>query len=217
MTIGLLGKKIGMTRVYDEKGTMIPVTVIQAGPCPIVQIKSKESDGYAALQVGYEPIPERKVNKPEAGHFKRAGVSPLRVLREFRTEGLDGYTVGQALDLSLFEAGEKVDVVGICKGRGFAGPMKKHHSSRGPETHGSMYHRRAGSQGMSADPSHVFKGKPGAGHLGDTQITTQNLKVVLIDKEKNLLLVRGSVPGANNGLVVIRKSLQAERKAARKA
>lgn len=214
MTIGLLGKKLGMTRIFDETGNVIPVTVIQAGPCPILQIKSKEKDGYSALQLGYEAKPERNVTKPMAGHFKRAGVAPVRMIREFRTEELDGYTLGQSLDLSLFDVGEKVDVSGISKGRGFAGVQKRCHSSRGPETHGSMYHRRAGSQGASADPSHTWKGKSAPGHMGAERSTMQNLEVVRVDKEKNLLLVRGSVPGHNEGFVIIRKSVKLARKKA---
>lgn len=214
MTIGLLGKKLGMTRIYDEAGTFIPVTVIQAGPCPILQIKSKEKDGYSALQVGFDPKPERNVTRPLMGHFKRAGVSPLRVVREFRIEDLDGFTIGQALDLSLFESGEKVDVTGVSKGRGFAGFQKRVHSSRGPETHGSMYHRRSGSMGASADPSHVYRGKAAAGHMGAARATAQALTVVKVDKDRNLLLVRGSIPGHNNGYVIIRKSVKARRKKA---
>jgi large subunit ribosomal protein L3 len=208
MTIGLLGKKLGMTRVYDEAGAFIPVTVIQAGPCPILQIKCKEKDGYSALQLGFDPKAERKVTRPLLGHFKRAGVAPVYLVREFRTEDLGEFSLGQALDLKVFDIGEKVDITGISKGRGFAGFQKRHHSSRGPESHGSMYHRRSGSMGASADPSHVFKGKPGAGHMGAARSTVQNLKVVRVDKEKNLLLVRGSIPGNNNGYVIIRKSVK---------
>ena len=216
MTLGLLGKKLGMTRVYDDAGTMIPVTVILAGPCPILQVKNREKDGYAALQLGFEAKPERLVNKPMTGHFKKAGAAPTRLIREFRTEDLDGYQTGQTLDLGIFEVGEKVDVIGISKGRGFTGPMKRHHSSRGPETHGSMYHRRTGSLGQSSDPSRVYKGMPMAGHMGAARSTVQNLKVVVLDKEKNLLLVRGSIPGCNDGYVMIRKSIKAARRAGAK-
>lgn len=215
MTLGLLGKKLGMTRIYDEAGSIIPVTIIQAGPCPILQVKSIESDGYTALQVGFDQTVERKLTKAVAGHLKKVGVAPQRLIREFRTEDLAEYTPGQALDLSLFEVGEKVDVTGISKGRGFAGPQKRHHSSRGPETHGSMYHRRAGSQGASADPSHTWKNKPGAGHMGSERVTTQNLTVIKLDKERNLLVLRGSVPGCNNGYVMIRKSIKLARKGKR--
>ncbi len=207
--IGILGKKLGMTRIYDAAGTAIPVTVLQAGPCPVLQIKNVERDGYNALQLGFDPIPERKANKPMTGHFKRAGSAPQRLVREVRIDSLDGYALGQQLDLSLFAVGEKVDVIGVSKGRGFAGPMKRHHSSRGPETHGSMYHRRAGSVGASADPSRVLKGKHMAGHMGDERVTAQNLVVVRMDPTNNLLVVRGSVPGFNNGYVMIRKSRRA--------
>lgn len=215
MTLGLLGKKLGMTRIFDDAGSVIPVTVIQAGPCPILQIKNKERDGYAALQLGFEAKPERNVNKPMAGHFKRAGVEPTRLVREFRTEELDGYALGQVLDLSLFEEGEKIDISGISKGRGFAGIQKRCHSSRGPETHGSMYHRRAGSQGASADPSHTWKGKSAAGHMGAASATVQNLTVIKVDKEKNIILVRGSIPGHNEGYVVIRKSVKTRKRVSR--
>jgi large subunit ribosomal protein L3 len=205
-----------MTRISDERGTVIPVTIIQAGPCPILQIKNKDKDGYTAVQLGFDPVPERKVTRPMAGHFKRSGAAPVRVVREFRTEDLDGRETGQILAANLFEVGEKVDVIGRSKGRGFAGPMKRHNSSRGPETHGSNYHRRPGSIGASADPSHVFKGRPMAGHMGAERVTALNLTILEVDKERNLIVVRGSIPGANNGTIVIRKSKKTERKAARK-
>lgn len=213
MTIGLLGKKIGMTRISDERGSVIPVTVIQAGPCPITQIKSAEKDGYTALQLGYEPIAERKVTKPMKGHFKSAGIEPVRVLREFRVDELGDYEVGQALDLDLFEVGDKVDVVGISKGRGFSGSMKRNNASRGPESHGSRYHRRPGSMGPSAYPAHVFKGKKLPGQYGSARITMQNLTVVKIDKENNLLVLKGSVPGHNNSYLSVQKSIKLARKA----
>lgn len=215
MTIGLLGKKLGMTRIYDERGTVIPVTVLQAGPCPIVQIKSADKDGYAAVQVGYEPIKEDRANKPMAGHFKRAGVSPTRLVREFRTEKLDGFEVGKELDIELFEIGEQVDITGVSKGRGFAGSIKRHNQSRGPESHGSHYHRAPGSMGMSADPAHVHKGKKLPGRYGGKRITAQNLTVIKIDKENNLLVVKGSVPGHINSYIQIRKSVKAAHKAQR--
>jgi large subunit ribosomal protein L3 len=209
MTIGLIGKKLGMTRIHDESGSVIPVTVLQMGPCPIIQVKNLEKDGYRAVQLGFESRPDRKVNKPLTGHFKRAGVSPLRLIREFRVDNLEGYEAGQTLDLSIFEPGEMVDVTGISKGCGFAGPIKRHNSSRGPETHGSRYHRRGGSLGMSATPSHVFKGRKGAGQMGNSRVTIQNLQVVKLDPSQNLMVVRGSVPGRNDGYVMIRKSIKA--------
>lgn len=216
MPIGLLGKKVGMTRIYDAAGSMIPVTIIEAGPCPILQIKNNESDGYQAVQLGFDPLPERKVNRPLAGHFKRAGAEPVRVVREFRTEDLASFAPGQTLDLSLFEVGEKVDIVGKTKGRGFTSNIKKHHSSRGPMSHGSTYHRRTGSLGASADPSHVMKGKAMPGHLGNTRVTAQNVTIIEVDRERNLLIVRGSIPGHNNGYLMIVKGKKAARKAARK-
>ena len=217
MAIGLLGRKIGMTRIYDAVGTMIPVTVIEAGPCPILQVKNKDAAGYAALQLGFDPLPERKLTRPMAGHFKRSGAQPVRCVREFRIDDLDGYQAGQTLEVSLFQVGETVDVIGRSKGRGFAGQIKKCNSSRGPMSHGSTYHRRTGSLGASADPSHVMKGKPMAGHYGDGRVTASNLVILEVNREKNLLVVRGSIPGHNNGYVMIRKSKKAARKAARKA
>ena len=208
MTIGLLGKKLGMTRISDEAGAIIPVTVIQAGPCPILQIKTVSSDGYDALQLGFDPKPERKVNRPLAGHFKRAGVVPVRLIREFRTSDLDGLETGQMVDLSIFEVGETINVTGLSKGRGFAGPQKRHGSSRGPESHGSRYHRRPGSIGASATPAHVLKGRKAAGQMGAVRVTVQNLKVVDVDRERNLIAVRGSVPGHNDGYLLLRKRVK---------
>ena len=214
MTIGLLGKKLGMTRIHDESGSVIPVTVIQAGPCPILQVKTLGKDGYDALQIGFESRPERTVNRPMKGHFKSAGVEPVRIIREFRTDELDGYAAGNSIDLGIFEIGEKIDITGVSKGRGFAGAQKRHGSSRGPESHGSRYHRAAGSLGASATPSRVFKGKKGAGQMGAERVTTQNMKVLDVDRERNLIIVRGSVPGHANGYVMLRKSVKAARKAA---
>lgn len=215
MTMGLLGKKIGMTRIFDDAGNILPVTVVQAGPCPVVQVKREATDGYTALQLGYGAKREKRTTGPLKGHFKKAGVDPQRFVREFRIEDVEGFEIGKPVEVDIFEVGEKVDVVGVSKGRGFAGPMKRHHSSRGPESHGSRYHRRPGSLGASATPSHVFKGRKAAGHLGAARITTQNIKVVGVDKERNLLLLNGSVPGHNNGFVMIKKSVKAARKAAR--
>lgn len=215
MTLGMLGKKIGMTRVFDDAGNIVPVTVIQAGPCPVLQIKRAVSDGYTALQLGFGAKKEKRTTKALAGHFKKAASGPLRFVREIRIEDVEGYEVGKPIEVDIFEVGEKVDVTGVSKGRGFAGPMKRHHSSRGPESHGSMYHRRPGSMGASADPSHVYKGKKLAGHMGAERSTTQNIRVVGVDKEKNILLLNGSVPGHNNAFVMINKSKKAARKAAR--
>jgi large subunit ribosomal protein L3 len=214
-TQGILGKKIGMTRVFDESGNVVPVTVVQAGPCPVIQVKREAGDGYSAIQLGFEPRREKRTTKPLVGHFKKAGVGPQRFVREIRLDDVEGYEVGKSVEVEIFEVGEKVDVTGVSKGRGFAGPMKRHHSSRGPESHGSMYHRRPGSMGASADPSRVFKGKKLAGHMGASRATTQNMKIVGIDKDNHLLLLNGSVPGHANGFVMIRKSKKAARKAAR--
>ncbi|MCX7050246.1 MAG: 50S ribosomal protein L3 [Candidatus Sumerlaeota bacterium] len=210
MPIGLLGKKVGMSQMFDDRGTLCPVTLIQAGPCPILQIKSEATDEYTAVQLGFDAKPESRANKAEVGHLKKARVaaptlSPVRVKREFRVEGLEGFDVGGTLDVTLFAAGERVDVIGTSKGRGFAGSIKRHHTRRGPETHGSMYHRRVGSMGASSYPSRTFKGKKMGGHMGVERVTTKNVLVVLVDKEKNLLAVRGSVPGHNNAYVMIRK------------
>jgi large subunit ribosomal protein L3 len=216
MTLGLIGKKIGMTRIYDDSGRIVPVTVIQAGPCPIVQVKRTEADGYTALQLGFDPIPERKLNRPRLGHFKKHGCPPMRVVREFRVQDVEGRESGATLDVTLFVVGEIVDVIGVSKGRGFAGTMKRHHSSRGPETHGSRYHRRPGSMGGSSDPSRVWKGKKLPGQMGNQRVTMRNLKVVKIDLERNLLLVRGAVPGHSDGYIMVAKSKKESMRAARK-
>lgn len=209
MSIGLIGKKLGMTQIFDEGGTAMAVTLIQAGPCPILQKRVPERDGYSALQIGFDRRTPKNVGQPMLGHFKKAGVEPVRCVREMRVEDTNGFEVGQNLDVALFKAGDQVDISGVSKGRGFAGPMKRHHSKRGPTTHGSTFHRRPGSGGASSDPSRVIKGKKMPGHLGAISATTQNLMIVGTDPEKNLLVVKGSVPGFNNGYVVIRKSVKA--------
>lgn len=206
MTIGLLGKKVGMTHIYDDKGAKVPVTLIQAGPCPIIMKKDRDSDGYNAVQVGFEPIKEKRTTRAMNGHFKKANVEPHRMTREFRLESESEYEVGQVLDVELFDEGEAVDIIGWSKGRGFAGTIKRHNTSRGPESHGSNYHRRPGSMGGSSDPSRVFKGKVGAGRYGNSRVTIHNLKVVKRDKDRNILAIKGSVPGHPNGMVIIRKS-----------
>jgi large subunit ribosomal protein L3 len=215
MAIGLLGKKLGMTQIFDEHGAVIPVTLIQAGPCPILQKRVPEKDGYSALQIAFDPRSEKNVTRPMMGHFKKAGTEPHRCIREVRLEDINGYEVGQTLDVALFAEGEMVDVSGVSKGRGFAGTIKRHHSHRGPTTHGSNYHRRVGSLSASSDPSRVYKGKIGCGHMGSVRCTVQNLKIVSTDPERNLLVVRGSVPGCNNGYVVISKSVKAAASKAR--
>jgi large subunit ribosomal protein L3 len=208
MTFGILGKKLGMTQVYGEDGSVIPVTLIQAGPCPILQKKEKARDGYNAIQLGFESKPERTANKPELGHFRKAQAAPMRFVREVRVSDPNKYEVGQVIDVDVFKEGELVDVTGYSKGRGFAGTVKRHHTHRGPETHGSMYHRRAGSMGASSDPSRVLKGKTLPGHMGNSKCTVQNLKVIQADKERHLLVIKGSVPGHPHGYVIIRKSVK---------
>lgn len=232
MTLGLIGKKIAMTRVFDDKGSIVPVTIVQAGPCPILQVKKQATDGYSALQLGFDAKrvasedgkkdgPRRRTKlspKAEIGHAKKAGLAaPPRIVREVRIDNVDEYEVGKTIDVSIFEAGEKVDVVGTSKGRGWAGVVKRHHSTRGPETHGSMYHRRPGSMGASSDPSHVWKGKKLPGQMGNERVTTQNVQVFRVDKENNLILLRGSVPGHNNAYVVLAKSKKSAKRAARAA
>jgi len=194
-----------MTQIFDKDGVMVPVTLIQAGPCPILQKKEKKKNGYGALQLGFDKKPERKLNKAESGVFAKIKVSPVRIIREFRVDNLSSYEIGQNLQVDIFEEGERVNITGISKGRGFTGTIKRHNTHRGPETHGSKYHRRVGSMGASSDPSRVFKGKHLPGHMGNRRCTVTNLKVVGLHKEKNIILIKGSVPGYNNSYVLIRK------------
>jgi large subunit ribosomal protein L3 len=209
MINGLIGIKVGMTQVFDEKGIVVPVTVIKAGPCVVVQKKSKDPDGYEAVQLGLvEFIRPSRVNKPRSGHFKKAGVPACRILREFRTaDGEESPEVGaQILVNQVFQLDDKVDVFGTSKGRGFAGLVKRHHFAGGAASHGSMFHRAPGSIGASAFPSRVLPGMRAAGHMGDKRVTVQNLNVVRVQEQDNILLVEGSVPGRNGGYVVIRKA-----------
>jgi large subunit ribosomal protein L3 len=203
---GIIGKKIGMTQVYAEDGRAVPVTVIEAGPCVVVQRKSKGKDGYSAVQVGLvERRKPKSVTKAMQGHFKKAELPPCRVLREFRVEEGAEVKVGDKLSVEMFAPGDWVNVTGISKGKGFQGVVKRHHFRGGPATHGSMFHRAPGSIGASAFPSRVLKGMRGAGRMGGEQVTMRNLKVVRVDPEKNIMVVRGAVPGANDGYVVVRK------------
>ena len=205
-TEGLLGRKLGMTQVFEEGGVVHGVTAIQAGPCTVTQVKTPDRDGYAAIQIGFGDA--KKLNKPEAGHLR--DLPQLRHLREVRLESVGSYEQGQQLDVSLFEAGELVDVVGTSKGKGFAGGVKRHHFRGGPKTHGqSDRHRAPGSVGATTTPGRVYKGTRMAGHMGDVRVTVQNLKVVEVDADRNLLLVQGAVPGADNGLVFVRKAVKA--------
>ncbi len=204
MKKGLIGKKIGMTQIFDEKGNMIPVTVIEAGPCAVVMKKTIETDGYEAVQVGFGDVKANKVTKPMAGHFKKADVAPKKVLKEFKLADASSVNVGDILKADIFAAGDVVDVVGTSKGKGTAGAIKRWNFSRLKETHGSgPVARHAGSLGACSDPSRVYKGKKMAGHLGSERVTVQNLSVVKVDSENNLIAIKGSVPGAKGSIVVI--------------
>ena len=212
MKKAIVGKKVGMTQVFTPDGRLIPVTVIQAGPCPVVQKKTVETDGYEAVQVGFDEIPENRVkklvNKPEAGHFKKAGVAPCRKLREFRFEDAASYEVGQVIKCDVFAEGDKVDISGISKGHGYTGAIQRWNQHTGPMAHGSKYHRGVGSLSANSDPSHVFKNKHMAGHYGVEKVTIQNVSVVRVDAERNLLLVRGAVPGPNGGTLIVREAVK---------
>ncbi len=209
MKKAILGKKIGMTQIFTEDGVLIPVSVIQAGPCPVVQKKTEEVDGYTAVQVGFEDKKEKRANKPEKGHFSKAGVPVKKHLKEFKLENAAELNVGDNLTVEQFADGDVVDVTGTSKGHGFAGTIKRWGTHRGPMTHGSHYHRGPGSLGACSDPSRVFKGKKMPGHYGVDKVTIQNLDLVKIDTERNLLLVKGSIPGPKGGLVVVRDAVKA--------
>ena len=205
----IIGKKVGMSQIFDENGKVIPVTVIEAGPCTVVQKKTAEKEGYAAVQLGYEDIPERKLTKPEMGHLNKAGVAPKKYLREFDLENAAELNVGDIVKADAFQAGDFVDVTGISKGHGYQGVIKRHGAHRLKETHGTgPVHRHAGSMGSSTDPSRIFKGKIGAGHMGVDQVTVQNLSVVKVDPELNMLVVCGAVPGPKGGLVTIKSTVK---------
>jgi len=208
----ILGKKVGMTQMFDENGLCIPVTVIEAGPCTVVQKKTVENDGYKAVKVGYGDAVEKRMNKPDKGLFAKVKVPVKKFLREFRVEDIDKFEIGQDIKVAdMFEAGDKVDVSGISKGKGFQGVIKRFGQSRGRETHGSMYHRRVGSLSANTNPARVFKGKKLPGHMGVEKVTIQNLHVVKVDAERNLLIVKGAVPGPKGGLLVIRDSVKASK------
>ena len=213
MKKGIVGKKIGMTQIFTEDGRLIPVTVIQAGPCPVVQKKTVENDGYEAIQVGFDSYAENRVeklvNKPLKGHFQKAGVAPTRKLRELRLDDCTGYNVGDELRVEQFAAGERVDITGTSKGHGFTGAIQRWNHHTGPMAHGSKYHRGVGSLSANSSPSRVFKNKKMSGHYGVDRVTTLNLSVVRVDAERNLLLVRGAVPGPNGGTLLIRDSVKA--------
>lgn len=209
MSDGILGKKIGMTQVFDESGIAIPVTVVEAGPCPIVQIKTEKREGYNAVQLGFGDLNEKRVNRPRRGHFRKANTTPHRYLKEFRVNSTEGLSVGSVVDAGIFSAGDAVDVTGISKGRGFTGVVKRWGFAGGRKSHGGEQDlRRPGSIGAGSDPSRVFKGKRMPGRHGGKRVTVQNLEVIEADSERNLLVIKGAVAGPPNGLLVIRKAVK---------
>ncbi len=208
--LGLIGRKRGMTQIFGDGGAAIPVTVVEAGPCPVVDVRTPEKNGYRAVQIGWEEVKERKLTKPQLGHLRAQGSAPVKFLREFRTNRED-LKVGDSLDVELFEVGKKIDVIGTSIGRGFQGVVKRHGFSGGPASHGSKTGDLPGSIGCSAYPARVLKGRKLPGHMGDVRVTVRNLKVVKIDKERNLIIVKGAIPGAVNGLVMIRQAGKGKR------
>ena len=208
MKKAILGKKIGMTQMFRADGTMIPVTVIEAGPCPVIQKKTVGTDGYEAVQVGFGELREKLSNKPRTGHFAKAGVKPLRYMREFKLDDAKNYEVGQVIKADLFVEGDKIDVRGVSKGKGFQGVIKRWNQNRGKMTHGSHYHRGVGSMSANSSPSRVFKHKNLPGHMGNETVTVQNLEVARVDAERNLLLVKGAVPGPKGGLVSVTSTVK---------
>ena len=208
MKKAILATKVGMTQIFDENGVLVPVTVLQAGPCVVTQVKTADNDGYSAIQVGFGEKKENRVNKPMKGQFAKAGVSCKRYLKEFRFEDAETYTLGQEIKADIFGAGDKIDATATSKGIGFQGAIKRHGQSRGPMAHGSKYHRHAGSNGACSDPSKVFKGKRMPGQMGGKKITVQNLEIVKVDVENNLLLVKGAVPGPKKSMVTIKETVK---------
>jgi large subunit ribosomal protein L3 len=208
MTKGILGRKIGMTQLFNENGELTPVTVIQAEPNVVLQKRTLDNDGYEAIQLGFADKKESRTNKPAKGHAEKANTTPKRFIREFRNANIDEYDLGQQVSVEVFQAGDIIDVTGTSKGKGFQGSIKRHNQSRGPMSHGSRYHRRPGSMGV-IDPMRVFKGKNLPGHMGSEQVTIQNLEVVKVDAERNLLLVKGNVPGAKKSFVKITSAIKA--------
>ena len=208
MKKAIVAKKIGMIQVFSETGAMVPVTVLEAGPCVVVQVKTTETDGYEAVQVGFGQVKPRRVNKPRQGHFDKAGVAPSRVLKEFHLEGAAGYEIGRELKADVFSPGDRVDVTGISKGKGFQGAIKRHGLRRGPSSHGSKYHRGVGAMSAAATPGKVKKGKKLPGQMGHVKRTAQNLEIIRADGEKNLLLVKGSLPGPRGAVVTVKESVK---------
>ena len=208
MNKGLIAKKIGMTQIFDENGAVIPVTVLEAGPCTVVQIKNEETDGYKAVQLGFGDVKDKKVIKPIKGHFNKAKLAPKKHLREFRLDSIEDFKVGNEIKADIFQAEDIVDIQGVSKGKGFQGVIKRHGQQRGPMGHGSMYHRRPGSMGACATPGRVFKGKKLPGHMGHVTVTIQNLRVVRVDLDKNVILVKGSVPGPKGAILKVKNAVK---------
>lgn len=211
MKKGILATKVGMTQIFNENGVLTPVTVLQAGPCVVTQVKTVENDGYSAVQVGYVDKREKLVSKPIKGHFDKVGVSYKRYVREFKLENADQYSVKDEIKAEIFAAGDKIDATAISKGKGFQGAIKRHGQSRGPMAHGSKFHRHAGSNGAASDPSKVFKGKKMPGQMGNKKVTIQNLEIVKVDAENNLILVKGAIPGPKKSLVTIKETVKASK------
>ncbi len=209
MKKALLATKVGMTQIFNENGLLIPVTVLQAGPCVVTQIKSVENDGYSAVQVGFGDTREVLVNKPRKGHFAKAGVANKKHLKEFKFENASDYQVGQEIKVDIFAEGDKIDATAKSKGKGFQGAIKRHNQARGPMKHGSKFHRHAGSSGAATSPGRVFKGKHMPGHMGSVKVTVQNLEVVKIDAQNNIILVKGAVPGPKKAMVMLKESVKA--------
>ena len=212
MKKGLIGKKIGMTQIFDGTGKVIPVTAIEVGPCVVAQIKTEETDGYNSIQLGFGTIKENKVNKPEKGHFTKASIVPTKYLREFRVDSIENIKVGDELKADIFAVGDKIDVQGTSKGKGFQGVIKRHGQHRGPMGHGSMYHRRPGSMGSTSTPGRVFKGKRLPGHMGVETVTIQNLEIIETNTNENYILISGNVPGAKNSIVLIKTAIKGNKK-----
>lgn len=214
MEKAILGKKIGMTQLFSETGKFIPVTVIEAGPCVVTQKKTVETDGYNSLQFGFSELKEKKTNKPMKGHFQKAGVTPMKFLKEFKLDNIDAYNVGDEVKANVFAAGDFIDVTGISKGKGYQGVIKRHGQSRVPMSHGAgPVHREVGSMGACSSPSRVFKGKKLPGQMGNVQVTVQNLEVVKIIEDKNLILVKGAIPGPKGGMVAVTETIKSGKKA----
>ncbi len=211
MKKAILATKVGMTQIFNEDGVLTPVTVLQAGPCVVTQVKTVENDGYSAVQVGFTDKREKLVNKAQKGHFNKAGVSYKRYVREFRFEDAESYALAQEIKADIFAAGDKIDATAISKGKGFQGAIKRHGQHRGPMAHGSKFHRHQGSNGSATTPGRVFKGKGMPGHMGHKRITTQNLEVVRVDAEQNLILVKGAVPGPKKSLVTLKETVKVSR------